>query len=116
MNRLLIAFSLAVALGATRTALAVDAGSQEGCPSLRQQDFSQVQDASAQIANATIVEASHGEPAYCRVRGHVWPQVGFELRLPMRDWNGKFVEIGCGGSCGGTEWILCAHCDEVMPV
>jgi feruloyl esterase len=28
------------------------------------------------------------------------PTVGFLLRMPTRDWNGKFMMGGCGGPCG----------------
>jgi len=30
----------------------------------------------------------------------VAPQVFFELLLPISSWNGKFLELGCGGACG----------------
>ncbi len=46
---------------------------------------------------------------YCRVRGYVSPQVGFELALPMQHWNGKFLHIGCGGWCGDASWYA-AYC------
>ncbi len=39
-------------------------------------------------------------PDYCRVRAAVLPQINFELRLPLNDWNGKFFMAGCGGFCG----------------
>ena len=41
-----------------------------------------------------------GLPDYCRVRAAVLPQINFELRLPLNDWNGKFYMAGCGGFCG----------------
>src|SRR5262249_31708589 len=51
-------------------------------------------------------ESKNGLPAYCQVRGYVQPQVGFELLLPVTGWNGKFIEIGCGGYCGNTSWTF----------
>jgi feruloyl esterase len=39
-------------------------------------------------------------PAFCVVTGYVWPQVGITLILPEQ-WNGKFIERGCGSHCGG---------------
>ncbi len=39
-------------------------------------------------------------PDYCRVQGAVRPQINFEIRLPLDDWNGKFYMAGCGGFCG----------------
>jgi feruloyl esterase len=78
------------------------------CEALGETDFSRLQDAPSQITDTAVVEAQDRDPAYCRVQGYVWPQVGFELRLPLMGWNGKFVEVGCGGNCGTTSWtILC---------
>ena len=39
-------------------------------------------------------------PDYCRVRAAIRPQINFEMRLPLDDWNGKFYMAGCGGFCG----------------
>lgn len=53
------------------------------------------------ISQAAVVSPQGDLPAYCRVEGWVYPQVGFELRLPMDEaWNGKYLMQGCGGSCG----------------
>ena len=41
-----------------------------------------------------------GLPDYCRVRAAVLPEINFELRMPLNDWNGKFYMAGCGGFCG----------------
>jgi feruloyl esterase len=47
-----------------------------------------------------FVAAADGVPAYCQVTGYVAPNVGFEMRLPATSWNGKMLEVGCGGDCG----------------
>ena len=47
-----------------------------------------------------MVEAKGDMPAYCRVQGTIKPTVGFEMRLPLTAWNGKFYQAGCGGYCG----------------
>jgi feruloyl esterase len=52
------------------------------------------------LLSATEVAASGDLPAYCRVLGYVRPAINFEVRLPLREWNGKFYMAGCGGSCG----------------
>lgn len=75
-----------------------DASTQ--CEALKNVDFSQLQDAPTQITEAEWVEASDDLQAYCRARGYVTPNVGIEILLPTSNWNGKFLEIGCGGSCG----------------
>ena len=42
-----------------------------------------------------------GLPPACRVQGHVSPvpgsRIGFEVWLPVSDWNGKFQMVGNGG-------------------
>jgi feruloyl esterase len=64
------------------------------------------------IAHAGRQEASRSSPAYCRVSGYVAPHSGFELRLPIVGWNGKFLMQGCGGMCGSlfTAYV----CDEAV--
>jgi Tannase and feruloyl esterase len=52
------------------------------------------------LLSAAEVPASADLPAYCRVLGYVRPAINFEIRLPLRDWNGKFYMAGCGGFCG----------------
>ncbi len=47
-----------------------------------------------------FVAADAQGPAYCQVTGYVAPNVGFEMRLPAVSWNGKMLEVGCGGDCG----------------
>lgn len=39
-------------------------------------------------------------PAFCKVSGTIDPNIGFEARLPLVDWNGKYYQSGCGGYCG----------------
>lgn len=57
-------------------------------------------DAATVLTQASAVGASAALPAFCRVRGYVQPQVGFELRLPLAGWNGRLLMQGCGGMCG----------------
>src|SRR4051812_32786371 len=70
------------------------------CATLEKIDFANVQDAPTQVTQAQLIEAAGNSPAFCRVQGYIVPQVGFELRLPVSNWNGKFLEVGCGGFCG----------------
>jgi feruloyl esterase len=39
-------------------------------------------------------------PDFCQVEGQIAERIGFIMRLPARDWNGKFAVAGCGGFCG----------------
>lgn len=88
-----------------------DAFAPADCLSLATVDFSGIQDAPTRVQSAKLVEASGDLPAYCQVQGYVMPSVGFELRLPTSDWNGKFFETGCGGFCGG---IRIWNCDSPL--
>jgi hypothetical protein len=52
------------------------------------------------LLSSVVVPAKDDLPAYCRVLGYVRPAINFEIRLPTKDWNGKFFMAGCGGLCG----------------
>jgi hypothetical protein len=70
------------------------------CESLETEDFTAVPGAPASVTASKRVAASGDTPEYCDVTGFVQPQVGFELRLPLHDWNGRYFQVGCGGLCG----------------
>jgi hypothetical protein len=80
---------------------------QAACKALTGQNFSHLQDAALQLTGASVVVASDKTPAYCRVTGYVWPQVGIEMHLPLSTWNGKFMEVGDGGFGGEMYLFLC---------
>jgi hypothetical protein len=77
------------------------------CRQIASADFSGIPDAPTQVSAADLVKEKSDVAAYCKVEGYVHPQVGFELRLPLTNWNGKFIEVGCGGWCGSINTIAC---------
>jgi pimeloyl-ACP methyl ester carboxylesterase len=77
------------------------------CRAVLTRDFSHLEDASTELLTATYEPAHAPTPAYCRVEGYVVPQVGFELRLPLSGWNGKFLEVGSGGWGGEMYLFFC---------
>lgn len=79
---------------------------KEQCAFLAKMNFSDVQDAPTQITGAALHNAGTGTP-FCRVEGYVSPQVRFEMHLPVRNWNGKFIETGCAAACGTImiDWL-----------
>jgi hypothetical protein len=107
-------------------------GAENQCQALVAGDFSGVPGAPTHIDTAVLVtspdalfsqlaaslppdlvaqirqELPHLRP-FCRVSGYVTPNVGFEVSLPISNWNGKFIHMGCGGWCGSSEsfWIAC---------
>lgn len=70
------------------------------CKALQRVDFGALQDAPTRITASTLVSASDGLPEHCRATGYIAPSVGIEILLPHSSWNGKFIEVGCGGYCG----------------
>jgi feruloyl esterase len=78
----------------------------ERCAILAKTDFSNIEDAPTKISEAELSDVGSGLP-FCRVQGYVSPQVRFEIRLPVRNWNGKFVETGCAAACGTimVDWL-----------
>lgn len=98
--------ALLMGLIATQVHAATSDDPSGRCKSIGPADFSQIQDAPTEIDATGVVAAQDSEPAYCRVQGYIWPQVGFELRLPLSNWNGKLIEIGCGGWCGHLGWTF----------
>jgi tannase/feruloyl esterase len=92
---------LCIAAGRPMT---VTADEPDACKSLERADFSGVKDAPTQIIEARAVGPDERLPGYCEVTGYAAPSVGFMIRLPAT-WNGKFVELGCGGYCGSFAYI-----------
>jgi feruloyl esterase len=70
------------------------------CAALLRIDFTHLAGAPTALTGAAVVPAAGASKAYCRVTGYVQPQVGFELRLPVSSWNGRYFQVGCGGLCG----------------
>src|SRR5437764_1402349 len=84
-----------------------DATPELRCAALQNVDLSDTQDAPTQVTASALVEDSQERLAYCRIEGYVLPQVGFELRLPVRDWNGRFIVTGNGGFGGEINGAIC---------
>src|SRR5688572_21283605 len=93
-----------VAMGANADVNSTALGSlAERCQQLASVDLSRIEDAPTKINEATLVGGGDtGVPSHCQVTGYVTPSVGFLLRLPLTEWNDKFLQMGCGGSCGST--------------
>lgn len=68
------------------------------CAALAKADFSAVPDAPSRIQSANALTRTGID--YCDVRGYIAPQTQFEVLLPTATWQGRYVQIGCGGLCG----------------
>src|SRR5664279_2484671 len=51
------------------------------------------------IRSATLVPAKGDMAEHCDVRGVIWPEAGFAIKLPAV-WNDRFQMVGNGGTAG----------------
>src|SRR5262245_35241966 len=56
------------------------------------------------IESATVVAATATMPEHCDVRGVIWPEAKFALKLP-KVWNQSFLMVGNGGAAGGISFV-----------
>ena len=63
------------------------------------------------IESANVTPATPTMPEHCDVRGTIWPEAKFALKLP-KEWNQRFVMVGNGGTAGT---INLAAMDRVLP-
>ena len=104
-----------LAVPATAVPHKTEAEARAACEALRSLDVAAGIDAPAHIMATEVLVASGDVPGLCRVEGFVAPNTGFELRLPLTAWNGKFFHAGCTGSCGfaaASPWVK--ECDEPL--
>jgi feruloyl esterase len=47
-------------------------------------------------------------PAFCRVIGLIWPEINFELWMPVQ-WNKKLLGVGNGGLAGSINYAAMAN-------
>jgi hypothetical protein len=110
--------ALALALAAPAAASAQD----DSCAALADTPRENVTIASATlqpegepVLGATITDASGtptpvaGLPAFCRVVGTLQPEagsnIGFEVWLPSKDWEGRFIGANNGGFAGYISYV-----------
>ena len=103
----LIPISLTVFSAPTFSASRQNADTATACTTLQNSDFSNIQDAPARIISAKEIPATPGSASLCVVEGYVTPQVSFELKLPLSNWNGKLVAVGNAGWGGRVNGWNC---------
>jgi feruloyl esterase len=70
-------------------------------------DYADVEDAPSQVTAAKVVPTTDDVPSFCQIKGYSTPRIGFELNLPVENWNGKFLYHGCFGVCGVIFTVAC---------
>lgn len=106
--------SLAVTGGAQASqspavaALDAQIGGALQCERLVEEDFKNTFEAPLSVLSAKLVQAKDGTGEYCAVNGYIQPQIQFEVRLPSKNWNGRYFQVGCGGFCGVININNCA--------
>lgn len=103
---------LLAAIAATGTSLvthsrSTDASAPPRCAALEDVDFATIPDAPTQLTGAQVRNDSTETPPTCEVSGYISKSIGFQLALPDQDWNGKFLQLGCGGFCGAADLGAC---------
>lgn len=56
-------------------------------------------DSAVTIQSATLAAAGTDLPEHCDVRGVIWPEARFAIKLPV-EWNQRFQMVGNGGTAG----------------
>lgn len=51
------------------------------------------------IASASLIKSTEKLPEHCDVRGVIWPENQFAIKLPTA-WNDRFEMVGNGGTAG----------------
>jgi len=77
------------------------------CTALRGTDVSDDPAILVRITEAAVAKQAPDVPEACMLEGYINSTVGFKIALPLRDWNGKYLQGGCGGSCGTTKLFWC---------
>ena len=54
------------------------------------------------IESAKIVASTATLPEHCDVRGTIWPEARFAVKLPAA-WNNRFYMVGNGGLAGAID-------------
>jgi hypothetical protein len=70
----------------------------KACQTLVDLDLSGVTDKRVHIESAKEMQLQGGD--FCEVKGTIEPKIGFVVQLPLQNWTGRFLQIGCGGLCG----------------
>ncbi|MEO0279096.1 MAG: tannase/feruloyl esterase family alpha/beta hydrolase, partial [candidate division WOR-3 bacterium] len=52
------------------------------------------------IVSATVKQGSATVPTHCEVRGVIWPEINFVVKMPVENWNERFYMTASGAAAG----------------
>jgi hypothetical protein len=82
------------------TVMTIGAKALAGAPVMKCSDLTGVSFGSdVKIESAKLVAATAANPEHCDVRGTIWPEDQFAVKLPTV-WNSRFYMVGNGGTAG----------------
>jgi hypothetical protein len=94
-ERILSVKSICLTLIFSANAVLLAAGPAIKCEALAAKSFGD----DVRMTSATLVPAKGTLPENCDVRGTIWPEAGFAIKLPT-EWNDRFQMLGNGGTAG----------------
>ena len=71
------------------------------CESLASADLSKTADTTTAITMVKVVDSAVGP--FCRVLGTIQPAINFEVDLPVKGWQQRYLQTGCGGTVRHAE-------------
>jgi hypothetical protein len=71
----------------------------KACADLLKLDLTDIGGKGSRVARAA--DTTSGGVAACAVEGTLAPAIGFKVLLPTKTWTQRYLQLGCGGLCGG---------------
>ncbi|MGD0486884.1 MAG: tannase/feruloyl esterase family alpha/beta hydrolase [Syntrophorhabdales bacterium] len=101
-------------VGSMTGAPALSSGKPVACTDIKNLSYTdQAFGKSVTISSAVVIPAAEATvtspalPELCEVRGTIWPEIGFVVKMPATGWNNRFYQVGTGGSAGMIfEWAM----------
>jgi hypothetical protein len=83
-----------------------------GCEELVGTDLSAVLGTTGAVSAAAV--AGTGDAAYCAVSIRAGGATEIEARMPLQTWEGRYLQLGCGGMCGAVRFAVSPAADTAF--
>jgi feruloyl esterase len=84
----------------------------QSCESLAAADLKNVADTATTLSAVRRIDSNAGP--FCKVVGTIKSTINFEVDLPIRGWQQRYLQTGCGGLCGVLS-IQVSHAGSCAP-